>query len=369
MTSKEKKKSIVLIGLNGRGGPLTYSCTVANCLSDKHDVSLVLPSYSDKSMLKEQVRLIELKAPPDALKTMLLTFNILQHIRLIRKINSSHPDMINILDIHPWYVMYWPFLKAKEKIVTINDVQPHSGEAGIITTLMIKFTTAFLLRKADKIITLSEYQTKILKSMGFKREIVTSRLGDQFILSEKNIPKERFRTENDNILFFGRIRDYKGLDYLLDSLISLKKKGIKFRLIIAGEGDIRPYSMKIGSLGKEYVEQHIGYVPDPCMSEYFQRSSFVVLPYTEATQTGVASISYHFRKPMIATMVGGLPEVVIDRKTGIIVPPKDTKALSAAIIRLLKDPALAKKMGAQGNQFLKRELDWNRIVEKTYKEF
>jgi glycosyltransferase involved in cell wall biosynthesis len=80
-----------------------------------------------------------------------------------------------------------------------------------------------------------------------------------------------------------------------------------------------------------------GYIPDSGIEKYFAAADIVVLPYESATQSGIVQIAYGFEKPVIATKVGGLPEVVLDGKTGYIVPPKDHKALAEAVCRFFRE--------------------------------
>lgn len=359
----KKNKAIVLLGLNGRGGTLQYASSISSALAKNTKVTLLLPSYSDTSLISKNVKLIRLNAPPNALKTMFLTLNIFEHINVIKKINSNNPDIINILDIHPWYLMYWPFLKGK-KYVTINDPKPHSGEAGFVTMCMIKTVTKFLLKNADKIIVLGKKQADVIKEMGYKQEVIVSRIGSYDFFTKKS--DKKYPLEKNTILFFGRIKDYKGLKYLLEALIKIKDKE-KFKLIIAGEGDITPYAVQLKKLEKD-VEVLNGYVSDDKVNEYFQRAAFIVMPYTDATQTGVVQVAYAFKKPVIATNVGSLPEIVLNRKTGIIIEPKNVKQLMDSVKELLNNPKKTIQLGIEANNFLKKEYDWDIIAKKLYEE-
>jgi len=141
------------------------------------------------------------------------------------------------------------------------------------------------------------------------------------------------------ILFFGFVRRYKGLRYLIEAMPEIRKH-LPAKLLIVGEfwEDERPYHELINQLGlRDAVQVHSQYVPNDEMSMYFSASDVVVMPYLEATQSGVAQLAIGFERPMIATSVGGMPEAVHDGETGLIVPPADSAALAQAIVRYFKE--------------------------------
>ena len=112
------------------------------------------------------------------------------------------------------------------------------------------------------------------------------------------------------------------------------------RLMIVGEfrSDKEHYLEQIKNLGVgDNIDIVDGYIPDSGIEKYFAASDLIVLPYESATQSGIVQIAYGFEKPVIATNVGGLPEVIADGKTGYIVEPKNPKALAEAVIRFFDE--------------------------------
>lgn len=140
--------------------------------------------------------------------------------------------------------------------------------------------------------------------------------------------------DNEYLLFFGLVRAYKGLDWLLEAFADKRLAGnLRLKLVVAGEfyGDGTSYLEQAERLGlSQRVIWRSGFIPDDQVRYYFCASSLVVQPYKTATQSGVTQIAYHFDRPMLVTRVGGLPEVVPDGKAGYCVEPS-VSAIADAI--------------------------------------
>ena len=128
------------------------------------------------------------------------------------------------------------------------------------------------------------------------------------------------------LLFFGFIRPYKGLDVLLEALDELSDAEVY--LTVIGEHWGNPETLREAAAPNANIELHLRYMSDAEAAEYFERADFVVLPYIAATPSAVASVAYHYDTPIIASRVSGLVDVVVDGRTGILVPPKDHRALA-----------------------------------------
>lgn len=175
-----------------------------------------------------------------------------------------------------------------------------------------------------------------------------------------NFQKKKLKEEENTILFFGTIKEYKGLDYLIKAVNKIDKYHT-IKLIIAGEGDFDKYCNIISN--KNNFEIHNRYINDAEVPEFFQRAKIVVLPYTESTQTGIIPIAYSFKKPVIVTRVGSIPEVVDEGKTGLIVPSENLEALENAIVKLLNNDNLRNEMGENAYNKMKAELSWEKISD------
>lgn len=159
------------------------------------------------------------------------------------------------------------------------------------------------------------------------------------------------------MLFFGLIRDYKGLDILLDAWQRIKDKSLK--LIVAGEfyASREKYMPLVEALGDRVV-LHDRFVPDEEVKYYFSAADAVILPYRSATQSGVTQVAYNFRVPMIVSNVGGLAEIVPDDRVGYVVAP-DADEVAAAVDRICSDGNLERfrrNMDAERRRFSWEEM-------------
>jgi glycosyltransferase involved in cell wall biosynthesis len=166
------------------------------------------------------------------------------------------------------------------------------------------------------------------------------------------------------LLFFGYVREYKGLEYLLEAVTIARERLPELRLIVAGEfyESERKYREQIARLGIPHAVQiRNEFLPDTEVAQLFAACDAVVQPYVTASQSGVAQIAFHFEKAMILTDVGGLAEIVPDGEAGLVVPPADSDALGHAIERFFTE-RLAKHL-EEGVRQRKEQFSWNRLVE------
>jgi len=368
---KKKLRKILLCSLYGRSGMLHYSSQLANSLvkelGSKVKVHVLLPDYSDGSLFDKRIKLTRVKAPPNVVKTALLTINPLHFRGLIRKIRNIDPDIIHFVDNHPWYLVLLKSFKDKRFFVTQHEITPHLGE--LIRGKMTIFVNRILNRRADKVIVLGEKLKKDLLAQQKldPGKILVFLMGDfTFYLKWNN---KRIIEEPHTILFFGRILHYKGLDTLLKAMPIIKKDVPDIKLVIAGEGDLEPYKKLITPGISGNLEIINKYIPEPEVPLYFQRSSIIVMPYRDASSSGIVPIAYAFRKALICTDVGCLDEFIDNKKTGILIRPEDEKALAKAVVSLLKDKARRDTLGESGYKKMMADLSWGSIAKRLSAEY
>ncbi len=154
-------------------------------------------------------------------------------------------------------------------------------------------------------------------------------------IEDKAVAKQKLQLDKDvhYVLFFGFIREYKGLDLLINAFADERLKALNVKLLIAGEfyGNEESYQNQIDRLGiRDQLVLRTDYIPDSEVGNYFNACDIVAQPYKTATQSGVTQIAFHFEKPMLVTNVGGLPEIVPNGKIGYVVEP-DAQQIADAL--------------------------------------
>jgi len=170
-----------------------------------------------------------------------------------------------------------------------------------------------------------------------------------------NISEEKW------ILFFGTALEHKGLEYLIQAEPLITKKHPDAKIVIAGKGQEKYYSFIKNRDKYILLNRFIDYKEGALL---FQKSMIIVLPYITGTVSGIIPVAYAFKKPIVATKVGCFDEVIEHGKTGILVPPRNPKALAEAITMLLENKDKRREMGEAGFSKLKTDLSWDKFVDR-----
>lgn len=272
--------------------------------------------------------------------------------RMLREVHRFRPDVIHFQQGHMWFNLALPLLRAYPLVLTIHDPRYHAGDRESRRTP--QWMTDFGFRRAGRVIVHGEAlrrQVIDLLAIAAERVHVVPHVAiGAAVATVNNLD------DGKTILFFGRIWDYKGLKHLIEAEPLISKAFPNARVVIAGEGDdFMPYCRMMES--PEHFEVHNHFISTKLRDELFTRASVVVLPYVEATQSGVIPLAYSFAKPVVATNVGALPDAVEDGVTGRLVPPADVEALAAAINELIADETMRHVMGAAGRR--KLDAEWS----------
>ncbi|MGM9763726.1 MAG: glycosyltransferase [Candidatus Cryptobacteroides sp.] len=309
------------------------------------------------------------EAVPVESVSLLDTANPFSYIKTYRAIRDWKPDL---LIVRYWMSYFAPSLgyicrkmRRHCKVVSILDnVIPH--EAHFFDSPLTKY----FLGGSDGSVTLCEAVSHdLLRLKPDARYTVIqhplySHFGEKLPRAEAE-RKLGLQPVKKNLLFFGLIRKYKGLDILLQAFSRLSDD---YQLIIAGEpyGSFDEYQALIDAMPqncRERIVMKLSYIRDSEVKDWFSAADLAVLPYRSATQSGISSVSYHFEVPMIVTDVGGLKETIGDRGTGIVASAITPEAIAAEIERYFADPAVA--AGCIENIRLEKErLSWSSFAAK-----
>ena len=252
---------------------------------------------------------------------------------------------------------------GKSKIITIIDnIIPHENRVGD------KVLSQYFVNSVDGFITMSKDVLKDLQIFDNKKPKLYSPhpLYDNFGKAiSKKIARQKLKLEEDGkyVLFFGLIRDYKGLDLLLKALVDERIKEQKIKVIVAGEfySDPTPYHELIAELGiEESLVLEAKFIPDEEVVNYFCAADMVVQPYKDATQSGVTQIAYHFDKPMLVTNVGGLSELVPHGEVGYVINPDETEIANAICDFYAENKE--QEMSDNAKNYKKR-FSWNTMID------
>lgn len=353
---------ICLVGLHFA----EYTTRLALALAESHDVLLILsqPNFSGEldGVLPEKPPRLSLLTLPHRISLKIILGNTLE---LVRKIKAFKPDVIHLQEVtRDYQVFALPFLKKIAPLVgTVHDPSPHSGlEAKRHSRSRHRFYEPWSRNFYDRAIVHGESLAIDLKEAVPKMDRERIYIIPHGPLGPMTVPQ--VIPEIGNLLFFGRIHAYKGLRYFIEAVKDLKKRGYKVKGVIAGEGsDLPPYRDEI--LADSAFQLIEGYIPRDRSFELFEQAQIVVLPYTDGTQSGVAALSFGFGRPVVATRVGSLPELISDGVTGLLVEPRNAKDLADAIAKLLGDSNSYDALVQGVNEMITGTLSWGNIANMT----
>lgn len=366
--------SIVLIGpiYPYKGGIAHYTGLLYRILDKKYRVKLISYKMQYPRFLYHDTQknfdkgLFKVEGTEFALHTA----NPFGIVRVGRRIRKQSPDLVIMQWWNPYFAPCYLLLsrvmgKKVRKILICHNVFPHERFPGD------RFLTRLVMKQGNGFIVHSEKDEKDLLSI--KPDAVyrrnphpTYRAFQREHMSMEAAREKLGCTPQDKILlFFGFVREYKGLKYLLGAMPYIRERFPEIKLLIAGSFG-RDKDRYIHLIREKRIESYVmvidRYIPDEEVGTYFAASDLVVLPYESATQSGIVQIAYGFEKPVVVTNVGGLPEVVTDEKTGYVVEPFCEKQIAEAVVRFF-ETGKAQEM----RDHIRQESDrfsWERLREQ-----
>ena len=346
---------IALISLARRGGMIHFHAELFNALTEITPVVAIVSRDAAVSHYPHETRLLSVDLGKGALGTFFNAINPFAWWKLSRTLKKSNADVFHIVASHEWNPLLAFFIKLMRKpfVFTIHDPEHHLG-----TPVYMKISDAITASMADLIIVLSRLGREQLIKKGYAPNMIRQIPIGVYSFFSRHVSEPK--AQEKMILFFGRIEPYKGLSILLKAFCQVSDSLPDWKLVIAGNGDMSEYASLADHAQVEVINRYVG---DEEVVGLMQRAMFVVLPYTEATQSGVIPIAYAFARTVIATDVGSLGETVQDGGTGFLIQPNNVDKLAQAILTLTGDIALCSRMGQAAYEFAHAELAWEKIAQ------
>lgn len=295
-------------------------------------------------------------------------FELLEKKKLAAAFSNVKLDLIIRPMMHKWDNMVSAVFQNVKILTYCHDPLPHSG-----TFALSNLIHSFWIKKSDYVVVLTKSFIPIVhQKYGIpENRIIYSSHGKLGAYKEQQTiecPDEKLRYVNDkvNFMFFGRIEKYKGLGYLLAAYKEVRKKYENCTLTIIGAGDFSEYEDEAKALPEITVINR--YIADGEVGWCFTGKSLVtVLPYTDATQSGVIPIALEYGVPILATNTGGLMEQLYEGEIGVFCEPKNVSDLAKKMEGFLANQDL---MDAQKKIMAEKleDLEWANIIRKLIRE-
>ena len=356
-----------------RGGLATFNERLARQLqAEGHTVEVITFTLQYPSFLfPGKTQYSTEKVPTDLrISQQVHSCNPFNWIKVGRRIRKMQPDLLITCY---WMAFFAPCYSIIERIAKrngktrcialVHNMIPHEP------SILDKLFAPFYVRSTDGFVALSESVVQDIDHLDQNNKPKTSyphpiydHYGEQ-MSKEEACQALHLKPENQYMLFFGLVRAYKGLDLLLDAFGKVKDQLPNLQLIVAGEfyEDEDKYRTQIANNGlTDRVIIKNEFIADADLRKYFGAADLIVQPYKSATQSGVTQVAFHFEKPMLVTNVGGLGEIVHDRKMGYAVEPN-----ADAIAEALLDYYTHNRQ-ADYTTYLIKEKDkysWSRLAE------
>jgi glycosyltransferase involved in cell wall biosynthesis len=306
--------------------------------------------------------------PAPGARRILDPLNPLTWLKTVREIRAFGPETVVLQWWQAFWAPVWIVLEIMQRMARVpvtmicHNVLPHERRVWDVPLAKI------VLGLADRTIVQSSSEEEELRRLLPRKavDIACHPLYDMLAQEELSQGDARRRLGLSEagpiLLFFGFVREYKGLSYLIDALPAVLAAFPQARLIVAGEfwRNREQFESQIAGLGVgANVTLVDRYIPNEEVGQYFAAADLVTLPYASATQSGVLQLALGFSRPVLATRVGGLQDTVEEGDDVVFVEPRSAPALARAIIAFLESP-LPHSVGASRAQSKRR---WDLLVD------
>jgi glycosyltransferase involved in cell wall biosynthesis len=337
-----------------------YTADIANrMVRAGHDVHLVTTSRHPSDRYVSEVKVY---TPVDTTNTGFSLQSL--RLRSLRRAKTAicqlEPDVVHFTGPHLWNALLVRWLTARgiPVVHTLHDLDPHSGTR---YGMALHIWNGLIIRSADHILIHGRTYQQRLLDMGLSPSRVTWTpllhlfLGSMWLAPTADLARDV--EYGQWALFFGRLERYKGIDCLLTACAMMdEERAPPTRVVLAGSGELADLWADPVPAWME-LRSHL--VEDEEAIELFRRCGLVVLPYIDATQSALIAAAYFFRKPVVVTHAGALPEYVEDGVTGAVLEPGHPAALARSLEEMLGDTERLAEMGNAGRAWY----DARRVAE------
>ena len=354
---------VLCVGLARRGGMVHFhDCLVEGLAPICRTASLTATGadHGDRVAFQSDIRHFFV----DSGKGMAGTLGKLISPRTWAAVQSAlerfRPDLVHFTGAQEWNPAVGAAIKKRgiPLVYTVHDAVHHEG-----VPFYFRVTEGLFRKLPDAFVVLTETAKTQLSAQGVAPGRIRVIPHGAYDFFRGAAPAGSGPEDSDGrktVLFFGRIEPYKGLPILVEAMTGLFAEFPDWKLTIAGSGDVGALRDR---LNHPQIELTNRFVSDAEVAALMRRAEVIALPYLSATQSGVIPTAFPFAKAILATAVGGIPDVIRDGENGLLTAPTDVEAFRTGL-RRLSDAALRRRLGAAGAAFAKERLSWDAIAAR-----
>jgi glycosyltransferase involved in cell wall biosynthesis len=340
-----------------------YCIAFANALAASADVMLIAPRafFKDRIVPRgPRIQVLQVDWPRHRSLR-----NVVFLVRLFGAIHRYQSDLVHFLsEKNVWLNLLLPFLRRLPIVTTVHDVQYHPGDAFFGFGSVPQWCTRLFIWQSKAIIVHGQsLRQRAIKRFRVKESAI-------YIIPHLAMPfyrdlasREPARGGAPMVLFFGRIRRYKGIAVLISAAQRVVAQMPNVRFVIAGQSDRE--AKHLLAQAASFCDVRDRYISVIEAAQLFQDAKLLALPYTEASQSGVLAVANTFGLPAVATDVGEMGATVSESRTGLVVPASNPEAFAEAILSLLRDETLYARLAKNGRKLAETELSSAAIGAKA----
>lgn len=287
--------------------------------------------------------------------------------RVVREILRHPADVIHWQAAgNPWVdAVFSTLMGEKPTLVTVHDMLPHPGDGNVLPGTFPAIRR--VARKADLVTVHAPHVRHQAINAGVDPAKVSVVAHGE--LATRYLPSAQLPlrpASEPSVLFFGRAQGYKGLDLLYEAMGILNRTEVRARLVVAGSGPSIDSLFPAGTTPPAWCEVRSGHIPTDDVPQLFREAAVVALPYREASQSGVAALAAGFGKPVVATAVPGLVDIIEDGVTGVLVEPNNPDLLAEALGSVVADADRLTSLGQGAYRAAETRLSWSVITGELH---